>query len=66
MINLNRAQRVALKRLFDRQQENRRPEQCRTYRQFRQTVRPFVGGGCVMVPWCGMWVGIEPDGYTHT
>jgi len=22
--------------------------------------------GCVMVPWCGMTVGIERDGYTHT
>lgn len=22
--------------------------------------------GCVMVPWCGMQVGIETDGYTHS
>jgi len=21
--------------------------------------------GCIMVPWCGMWLGIEPDGWTH-
>jgi len=22
--------------------------------------------GVLLVPWCGMYVGIEPDGYTHT
>ena len=22
--------------------------------------------GCIMVPWLGMWLGIEPDGYTHS
>lgn len=22
--------------------------------------------GCVMVPWCGMYIGIEPDGYAHS
>ena len=68
MITLSKPQRLALKKLFDRQTENRRPEQsrCRTYRQFRASVQPFIGGGCVLVEWCGMWVGIEPDGYTHT
>ena len=35
-----------------------------TYREFRETVR--LGSGCIMVPWCGMWLGIEPDGYTHS
>lgn len=35
-----------------------------TYRQFRRTVR--IGSGCIMVPWCGMWLGIEPDGHTHS
>jgi hypothetical protein len=34
------------------------------YRRFRQTVMP--GPGCVMVPWKGMWLGIEPDGYVHS
>jgi hypothetical protein len=24
------------------------------------------GGGCLMVQWCGMWLGIEPDGHTHS
>lgn len=22
--------------------------------------------GCVMIHWCGMWLGIELDGYTHS
>jgi hypothetical protein len=21
---------------------------------------------CAMVHWCGMWLGIEQDGYTHS
>ena len=34
------------------------------WRRFRAMVMP--GPGCVMVPWKGMWLGIEPDGYTHS
>jgi hypothetical protein len=34
------------------------------YRRFRKRVQP--GPGCVMLPWSGMWLGIEPDGYTHS
>jgi hypothetical protein len=35
-----------------------------TYRQFRKLAR--VSFGALMVPWCGMWLGIEQDGYTHS
>jgi hypothetical protein len=35
-----------------------------TYLEFRRTVS--AGFDCVMVRWCGMWLGIEPDGYTHS
>lgn len=24
------------------------------------------GSGCLMIPWCGMYVGIETDGHTHS
>lgn len=34
------------------------------YREFRRGVLP--GPGCVMVNFAGMWLGIEPDGYTHS
>lgn len=35
-------------------------------REFRKTVKPFLGDTCVMVPAFGMWLGIEQDGYTHS
>jgi len=41
-----------------------RDSQGMTYRQFRRSVQ--WGYDCIMVRWCGMWVGIEKDGYAHT
>lgn len=35
-----------------------------TYREFRRLVQP--GWDCIMLPWLGMWLGIEADGYTHS
>lgn len=78
MTKLNRAQRVALKRLYDRgpldelgrsvshKQSVWRTVKPITYAAFRRTVKPYIGGDCVMVPWCGMWIGIEQDGLTHS
>jgi hypothetical protein len=35
------------------------------YLKFRRTaVQSHMG--CMMLPWKGMWLGIEPDGYTHS
>ena len=34
------------------------------YRRFRATVQE--GYGCLRIEWKGMWLGIEPDGYTHS
>ena len=73
MTKTTRAQRQALKAVFDRQplfpgitgaliHHGREPRM--TYRDFRRTVRPAFD--CIMVPWCGMWLGIEPDGHTHS
>lgn len=69
MITLTRSQRIALKKVYDR-----RPlflagyygldTARQSYRQFRKLVSP--GPGCIMIPWCGMYLGIEPDGYTHS
>lgn len=77
MVVLTREQRVALWKVFQRDFPNwltptRRAshhgEVVRVpsvqWRRFRAKVTP--GPGCVMVPWCGMWLGIEPDGYTHS
>ena len=74
-MKLNRAQRVALKAKFDQQPiwitDHIRPGygelRQSTYREFRRTVYPLLGGGgCAMVPWCGMQIGIELDGHTHS
>lgn len=33
--------------------------------EFFHRVRPYTGGYCGLT-WCGMFVGIEKDGYAHT
>ena len=58
MVKLTRAQRVSLHRKWLQGSQNM------TYRAFRKTVQP--GWDCVMLEWCGMWLGIETDGYTHS
>ena len=35
-------------------------------RAFHRSAHNSPMMGCVIVRWCGMTVGIEPDGYTHT
>lgn len=57
-MTLTKLQRKALKAVFDRTSGSG------TYRAFRRAVVP--GPGCIMVPIAGMWLGIEPDGYTHS
>lgn len=38
-----------------------------SYRQFRKGVAGTVGmDGAIVVPWCGMWLCIEADGYCHS
>jgi hypothetical protein len=66
MVKTNRAQRVALHKVFLRTvaDSDSHCAQGRSYRNFRKTVQP--GWGCIMVPFAGMWLGIEPDGYTHS
>lgn len=56
-MTLTKPQRKALKAVFDRTANI-------TYRAFRRTV--VLGPGCIMVPFANMWLGIEPDGYTHS
>jgi hypothetical protein len=58
MIYLNKAQRAALFRKW------RQDGQGMSYRQFRATVQ--TGFDCIIVQWCGMWLGIGLDGYTHS
>ena len=57
-MQLNLPQRRSLHRIWQRDNQNQ------SYLQFRRSVQP--GPGCAMVLWCNMWLGIEPDGYTHS
>jgi hypothetical protein len=79
MIVLTKAQRKALFQVFKRdfpnwespfQRKGIHGETVRVasyrYREFRKRVQPAFGGDCVMLPWAGMWLGIEKDGYTHS
>lgn len=61
MTVLSRKQRVALFRVWSREWQGKPA----SYRAFRRTVIPAFGD-CIMVPWCGMILGIESDGYTHS
>jgi len=58
MNKLNKKQQTALYRKWLRDNLGK------TYLQFRRTVQ--FGFDCAMVQWCGMWLGIEKDGYTHS
>ena len=56
-MTLTKAQRTALKKVFDRTGGT-------NYLAFRRTV--VQGWGCIMVPVFGMFLGIERDGHTHS
>jgi len=61
MNRLTKAQQSALLAIYNRQWD--KPK---TYLEFRRTAINNSLMGCVMVPWLGMWLGIEKDGYTHS
>ena len=58
---LTKAQRHALYRVWMRD-ETIAP----SYLAFRRRAIPNSMMDCVMIQWHGMWLGIEPDGYTHS
>lgn len=53
-------QRQAFKRVYDRD-----PSVAPSYLAFRRTIFPAFGD-CYMIPWKGMVLGVETDGYTHS
>lgn len=64
MVTTTKEQRKALRRLYF---NGMFPSKGVSYKEFRKTLLPEFGGyGAVMVPYCGMWVGIEKDGYAHS
>ena len=60
MVVLTKNQQQALLRKW------RQSDQGMSYRAFRRTVEPMFRDPAVVVKWCGMWLCIEPDGYTHS
>jgi hypothetical protein len=75
MVKTTRAQREAVFKVFCRDQPYHEfggmkysglnlIRRRRDYRQFRAKLQS--GYGYVMLPWAGMWLGIETDGYTHS
>jgi hypothetical protein len=59
-----REQVEAFKSIYDRPADNGPPAP--TYLQFRRTIVRAPFDTCYMVPWLGMWLGVERDGYTHS
>ena len=74
MKKLTKAQQVALLKIYNRPIESECPTckgrwkrpRLESYLRFRRTAYNDTIMNCVMVPWAGMWLGIEPDGYTHS
>ncbi len=54
-----RLQRIAIWRKYQVS-----PDGSGDYREFRSRV--IQGFDCLMLQWCGMWLGIEKDGHTHS
>lgn len=66
MVKTTRAQRVALKKIHGRARNADTPTPL-TYRAFRALIQPTYGcDGAVAVPFAGMWLCVERDGYTHS
>jgi hypothetical protein len=61
-MRLNKAQQKAIFQLY-----RGNPDGSPSYWHFRHRVFPLIGEPTVaMIRFCGMVVGIEPDGYTHS
>lgn len=59
---ISKAQQRALARIAARGTDVRY-----TYRQLRRAaVGTFGCGAAIVLPWCGMGLCVEPDGYTHS
>lgn len=63
---ITRAQREAVKTLYLRTVEPNGLPTVRGYRAFRRRAKYSHLNECLMVPFCGMFCGIEADGYTHS
>jgi len=58
-MKLSKEQQTALNRVWTRNNQGK------SYLAFRRSVCVSFDNA-VLVRWSGMWLGIEPDGYTHS
>jgi len=58
---LTKEQQQSLKRIYYRD-----TDEYNSYLSFRRQVQHLIHDDCIMIPWKGMWIGIETDGYDHT
>ena len=58
---MNRQQLEALYRVFCRD-----PDGSQSFLAFRRRAMRATFDNSYMIRWCDMWLGIEPDGYTHS
>ena len=66
-LKLTKEQQLALKRKAAQARAGDPQHEDGRYFTLRRKVQPIIcGGGAVAVPWCGMVLAIEPDGYTHS
>jgi len=62
MIKTTKQQRQAIAKKY-----NQNNDGAKSYKEFRKRAQGLLGdASCIMIPWCGMWLGIEKDGYTHS
>ena len=62
MIEMTDAQRDSIRARFLLD-----PDGCDSLDEMEERARPMWGSDpCILLPHCGVWYGIEVDGYTHT
>lgn len=66
-MKLTKAQQRALERKYIDGQHEHGSTRDISYLTFRRSVHPTsCMDNAVTVKWCGMWLAIEADGYTHS
>jgi hypothetical protein len=65
MINLTFEQKQALKKLYTRQSWDDKPT-FKSYLALRRAIVQCFHDDCIMIDMGHIWLGIEPDGYTHS
>ena len=61
-LKISKPQQAALLRKFSQNSSG-----FKSYLEFRRTAQVTFGmDNAIVVPWCGIWLAIEADGYIHS